>query len=90
MDIVQIAGGSRASFYSYFTSKDDALSVLVDELADDLFTVATQPAAAGTTPFETLTATICQFMYAYRDRAPMLTRPSGFVGRSDPGRSGRG
>jgi AcrR family transcriptional regulator len=71
-DIVEIAGGSRASFYSYFTSKDDALSALVDELADDLFTAATQPTATGTTPFETLTATIRQFMHAYRDRAAML------------------
>ena len=71
-DIVKIADGSRASFYSYFTSKDHALTVLVDELADDLFNAATQPAASGITPFETLTATIRQFMNAYRDRAPML------------------
>ncbi len=70
-DIVRIAGGSRASFYSYFTSKDDALGVLVDELTDDLFAAATQP-VVGTTPFEKLTATIRQFMHAYRDRAPVL------------------
>ena len=71
-DIVRIAGGSRASFYSYFTSKDDALSVLVDELTDDLFAAATQPTEPGTTPFGNLTATIRQFMHAYRDRAPLL------------------
>jgi AcrR family transcriptional regulator len=71
-DIVEIAGGSRASFYSYFTSKDDALGVLVQELTDDLFAAATQPIAPGATPFEYLTATIRQFMNAYRDRAPLL------------------
>ncbi len=71
-DIVQIAGGSRASFYSYFTSKDDALSVLVGELTDDLFNAATKPVASGITPFATLTDSIRQFMLAYRDRAAML------------------
>lgn len=71
-DIVHIAGGSRASFYSYFTSKDDALNALVDELADDLFAAATQAVSAGATPFDTLTATIRQFMHAYRDRAALL------------------
>ena len=71
-DIARIAGGSRASFYSYFTSKDDALSVLVQELTDDLFAAATQPIAPGATPFEYLTATIRQFMQAYRDRANLL------------------
>ena len=71
-DIVTIAGGSRASFYSYFTSKDEALSVLVQELTDDLFAAATQPIAPGATPFQYLTATIRQFMEAYRDRASLL------------------
>ncbi len=71
-DIVRIAGGSRASFYSYFTSKDDALSALIDELADDLFAAATHVAEAGATPFATLAASIRQFMQAYRDRAALL------------------
>ena len=71
-DIVQIAGGSRASFYSYFTSKDDALSAFVNELADDLFAAATQAVAIGATPFDTLTATIRQFMHAYRDGSALL------------------
>ena len=71
-DIVEIAGGSRASFYSYFSSKDEVLSALVIELSDDLFAAATRPVAPGATPFETLTSTIRQFMYAYRDRAPLL------------------
>ena len=71
-DIVRAAGGSRASFYSYFTSKDDALSVLVSELTDDLFAAATRPVRAGMTTFENLSATIRQFMHAYRDRAPLL------------------
>ena len=71
-DIVCIAGGSRASFYSYFGSKDDALSALVNDLTDDLFAAATQPVAPRATPFENLTGTIRQFMHAYRDRAPLL------------------
>lgn len=71
-DIVQIAGGSRASFYSYFTSKDDALHALVNELADDLFAAATKAVEVGATPFDTLTASIRQFMHAYRDRSSLL------------------
>ena len=70
-DIMSIAGGSRASFYSYFTSKDDSLSALINDLTDDLFAAATQPIAPGT-PFDTLTTTIRQFMHAYRDRAALL------------------
>ena len=71
-DIVRSAGGSRASFYSYFDSKDDVLGVLVNELSDDLFAAATQPVEGATTPFENVSATIRQFMHAYRDRAPLL------------------
>lgn len=71
-DIVRVAGGSRASFYSYFTSKDDALSVLVSELTDDLFAAANHPPVAASTTFENLSASIRQFMHAYRDRAPLL------------------
>jgi len=71
-DVVRLAGGSRASFYSYFTSKDDALSVLVNELTDDLFAAATKPVDPGATPFENLIASIRQFMDAYRDRAALL------------------
>jgi AcrR family transcriptional regulator len=71
-DIVRLAGGSRASFYSYFTSKDDALAVLVEELTDDLFAAATRPLEPGATPFENITVTIRQFMHAYRDRASLL------------------
>ena len=71
-DIVRAAGGSRASFYSYFTTKDDALGVLVAALTDDLFDAATEPVERGATPFENLTVTIRQFMHAYRDRAALL------------------
>jgi AcrR family transcriptional regulator len=71
-DIVRVAGGSRASFYSYFTSKDDALSVLVSELTDDLFVAATHPVELRATTFDNLSASIRQFMHAYRDRAPLL------------------
>lgn len=71
-DIVRIAGGSRASFYSYFTSKDDALRVLVSGLTDELFLAATSPIEVHATTFEKLCASIRQFMYAYRDRASLL------------------
>lgn len=71
-DIVRTAGGSRASFYSYFTSKDDALSVLVDELTDDLLAASSDAVEPGMTPLERLAATIGQFMHAYRDRARLL------------------
>lgn len=71
-DIIRASGGSRASFYSYFTSKDDVLEELVRELTDDLFEASTRPVRSGSSPFETLTSTIRQFMEAYRDRAAML------------------
>ncbi|MFN3217743.1 MAG: TetR/AcrR family transcriptional regulator [Acidimicrobiales bacterium] len=71
-DIVRRSGGSRASFYSYFTSADAALEELVRGLADELFEASTRPLSPGTSPFETLVSTIGQFMHAYRDRAPLL------------------
>lgn len=71
-DIVRVSGGSRASFYSYFATADDALHELVRELADDLFEASTQPMERHSEPFETLSSTIRQFMHAYRDRALLL------------------
>lgn len=71
-DIIEIAGGSRASFYSYFTSKDDVFAALVEELSDDLFAAARPTVTSGASPFDTLVATIRQFMHAYRERAPLL------------------
>ena len=71
-DIVRVAGGSRASFYSYFTSADDVLEELVRELADELFEASTRPLEPADSPFETLASTIRQFMHAYRDLAPLL------------------
>lgn len=71
-DIVRIAGGSRAAFYSYFDSKDDVLGVLVRELTDDLFAAATSPVPAAATPLEAIAVSIGQFMHAYRDRAALL------------------
>lgn len=71
-DIVRTAGGSRASFYSYFTSKDDALAVLVSELIDELSAAAAPPVELRATTFENLSASIREFLHAYRDRAPLL------------------
>jgi AcrR family transcriptional regulator len=71
-DVVQRAGGSRASFYSYFTSKDDVLRVLVGELTDDLFAAAAPQPGLGATTFENLVASIRQFLQVYRERAPLL------------------
>jgi AcrR family transcriptional regulator len=71
-DIVRVAGCSRASFYSYFTSKDAALSELVNDLTDDLYAAATLPVDPGATTFGNLAASIRQFMRVYRDRAPLL------------------
>jgi AcrR family transcriptional regulator len=70
--IVDLAGGSRASFYSYFTSKDDVLGMLVDELTDDLYAAATLPLDLGATTFTNLVDSIQQFLAVYRDRAPLL------------------
>ena len=71
-EIVRVSGGSRASFYSYFASADDALHELVDELAEQLFEASTESLHRGDTPIETLTDSIRQFMHAYRDRAALL------------------
>ena len=71
-DIVRVSGGSRASFYAYFSSIDDVLEVLVRELADDLFEAATLPIEPGPSPFDSLESTIRQFMHAYRDRRGLL------------------
>lgn len=71
-DIVREAGGSRASFYSYFTSKDDVLAEIVAEMIDGLFAATTRPVAPERTSFEALEANIEQFLHAYRDRVSML------------------
>ena len=71
-DVVRVSGGSRASFYSYFTSADDALHELIREMTDDLFTAATLPVEWTRSPFENLVSTVRQFMHAYRQRAKLL------------------
>lgn len=70
--IVRVSGGSRASFYSYFTSADDALHELVQEMTDELFTASTRPIERRHSPFQNLVSTIRQFMQAYRARARLL------------------
>jgi AcrR family transcriptional regulator len=71
-DIASRAKMSRVSFYTYFESKDAVLAVLVAELVDDLFEASAAPLTGLDTPYETLGATIRQFMHAYRDRAAMI------------------
>lgn len=66
------ANVSRATFYTYFDSKDGILAVLVGELVDDLFEASRRPTVGTRTPHEMLEATIRQFMDAYRERAPMI------------------
>lgn len=71
-DIAQRANVSRATFYTYFDSKDEVLAVIVGELVDDLFDASAEPLEPEATPYLTLEATIRQFMHAYRDRAQMV------------------
>lgn len=71
-DIAQRANVSRATFYTYFESKDEILAVIVGELVDDLFDASGESLATAATPYLTLEATIRQFMHAYRDRAEMI------------------
>jgi len=71
-DIAVRAEVSRATFYTYFDSKDEILAVLVHHLVDDLFDASAVPAERQSTPYLTLQATIRQFMHAYRDRAAMI------------------
>jgi len=42
-DIAQRAHVSRATFYTYFDSKDDILAVLVEQLVDDLYEASAAP-----------------------------------------------
>lgn len=71
-DIAQRANVSRATFYTYFDSKDEVLAVIVGELVDDLFAASAEAAEPEATPYLALEATIRQFMHAYRDRATMI------------------
>ncbi len=71
-DIAQRAHVSRATFYTYFDSKDDILAVLVEQLVDDLYEASAAPQGRGTSPYLMLESTVRQFMHAYRDRAPMI------------------
>ena len=71
-EIVRTSGGSRASFYSYFSSADAVLEELVREMVDELLEASTRPVEPGVSPYATLLSTIEQFMAAYRERAPLL------------------
>ncbi len=71
-DIAAAAEVSYGTFYTYFDSKDDVLRVLLDELVDDLMSTLRPSVPSGAAPFEALESTIRSFMYAYRDRAPMI------------------
>ena len=71
-DIVKSIGVSHGTFYTYFSSKDDVLKVLVDEMADALLAVSTRPAQHYDEPFLALEATIRQFVNAYSRWAGLL------------------
>lgn len=71
-DIVNAAGVSHGTFYTYFDSKSDVMRVLVSQLADDFFEASTVDVARQVTPLLTLEASIRQFMHTYRDRLPMI------------------
>ncbi len=71
-DIAVLAKVSRATFYTYFDSKDEILAVLVHGLVDELFDASAAPIEPQASPYMTLKATIRQLMYAYRDRAPLI------------------
>lgn len=71
-DVVAAAGVSHGTFYTYFTSKDDVLRVLLDTIVDDLVRAATAQQGAEADPVRAMAATIRQFMDAHRDRAGLI------------------
>ncbi|WP_203338190.1 TetR/AcrR family transcriptional regulator [Nocardioides limicola] len=70
-DIAQEAGVSHGTFYTYFTSKDDVLKALIDELVEVSFAASSKPVTPDTTPAQQLEETIARFMHTYRDNASM-------------------
>ena len=70
-DIAKAAGVSHGTFYTHFDSKDDALRVLIDRLAHDLFEASAETNESSSA-FNALETTIRTFMHAYRDRADMI------------------
>jgi AcrR family transcriptional regulator len=82
-DIVQAAGVSNGTFYTYFDSKVDVLKVLFSQVADDFYDALTVDVDRQATPLLTLEATIRQFMHNYRDRIPMIRIMEQAVSSSD-------
>ncbi len=72
-DIARAAGASHGTFYTYFTSKDDVLTVLLDLMVEDLVQAATATPKPDDDPVRQMAVMIRQFMDAYRDRAGLIS-----------------
>lgn len=70
-DIAAEAGMSHGSVYTYFTSKDDVLHALIDELVEYSFDASSAPIDRDAPPLVQLEATIAQFLAAFEARAGM-------------------
>ncbi len=71
-DIARAAGASHGTFYTYFTSKDDVLRVLLDGMVDDLAHAAVLRAPAEEDPVAAMALRIRRFMDAYGERAGLI------------------
>lgn len=71
-DIVKTIGVSHGTFYTYFSSKDEALKVLVGQMSEALLEACARPAEHYDTPYRALDATIRQFVSSYREWAALL------------------
>lgn len=70
-DIAAEANVSHGTFYTYFTSKDDVLMALVDELVELSLTASSEPLTPGAAPAQQLAETITRFMHTYKENASM-------------------
>lgn len=70
-DIAAEAGVSHGTFYTYFTSKDDVLMALIDELVEISYAASSEPLTGQGTPAQQLEETITTFMHTYRANANM-------------------
>jgi AcrR family transcriptional regulator len=71
-DIASTAGVATGSFYTYFTSKEDAFAAVIDELSEEMLHPRLREFADRDDPLAVIEATNRSYLVAYRRNAKLM------------------